>query len=679
MNNVSTKLLVGTVVVTALLTVVFPAPVAAESGTVSVNAPDSASPGDEVTVSFKVTNTGEEPSSYILDLSLPEGYTITDRVDNDGQWKSGESKWLWQTIETGNSDTKVVEIDVETPEDASSSGTISAELKTATGIEETTSISIIESRSDGKHSITGEIVDFDGNSIENTGDTEVTISRIDTDGDSSIVLVDSIRFSDFDTLASANSDVSSASFSENGNDPATYRITLLGDGLSRYQITADRADYEPFSATTGPLDADESTAQNIVFNPTGRLNYKLNITVADDEKSISTPIDSSVPIKITATQQNSGVPVSDVEIDVDAVDPTVGKFTTKTVVTDVGGKATTTFTGTAAGKTNISARFTNSEREYTTNGKEQAAITVFETAQITGDIINDRNDPLRSAEVTLFMKENKSFEQLESTTTGSSSSFTFTGVRAGLDYRIEASVVDGDGTKRTGSTTLSEIPRGTNTADVVIQDVDEPKSSDIILEDTISSTGSKVTIVTDNASAIAVSELPEDVKISDISDGGTKVDGGILYTSFSSELPATVSFRLNPDSGAYSDGDTVDFVVGDSSVSLDVVSQSEVQISSVELSPKKIATGTSTHDLRINVEDLSTDDEPDVFTITIPKNVEVVDVNVADSNVDLTDRPSATNTMEFAVNPTETTTAELELELILSKATNSPPLPPETP
>ena len=586
MSKASTKLLVATVVVAALLTVVFPAPVTAESGTVSVNAPDYASPGDEVIVLFEVTNTGEEPSSYILDLSLPEGYTIIDRVDNDGQWNSEESKWLWQTIETGDFDTKFAEVVVEIPEDARSTDTISAELKSSTGIEDTTSISLIESRLEERNVITGMISDIDRNSIENTGETRVTISRTDSGGTADTVLVDSIPLRDFDTLTSANSDVTSASFSENGNDPATYSISLRNTGgLSRYQITADRAGFETFSATTEPIGIDESTEQNIRLSSAVELNYELDIIIADGTKSTAAPIGDSVPIEVTVIQQNSGgdtepAPAAGIDVTVEALDSSVGEFTERTLVTDADGEATTTFTSRTDGMTNISASIIENNKVFTTEDNEQAVINIFEDVQIAGNVVNDKSVGLPNAEVVLFAKqETGTFEQLASTTTSSSGAFLFTGtdgVRTGVDYRLEANYVSKDGTERTSSVELTEVSGGTNTADIVIVDTDDPHESDIVLENTVSITGSKVTIETNGGDVMTVRELPSDVEISDISGDGSYYNGSILYGLTSSELPETVSFRMNPDDSAYTGSDTVDFVVDESPVSLDVVGQSEM-------------------------------------------------------------------------------------------------------
>lgn len=136
------KIIIGIVVLSALLGMVVSAPVAADSGTVSSSGPNSASPGDIVKVSFEVTNTGDSPSAYILDLSLPDGYTVSEHTDDSGQWKSGESKWLWQTIEPGASQSKSPTLELKIPEGASGSDEITADLKTASGIQQSTTVKI---------------------------------------------------------------------------------------------------------------------------------------------------------------------------------------------------------------------------------------------------------------------------------------------------------------------------------------------------------------------------------------------------------------------------------------------------------------------------------------------------------------------------------------------------------
>jgi len=93
-----------------------------------------------------------------------------------------------------------------------------------------------------------------------------------------------------------------------------------------------------------------------------------------------------------------------------------------------------------------------------------------------------------------------------------------------------------------------------------------------VQEDSVELGGSTVTINTGGAGAIGVDDLPSDVAVSEISDGGG-VPGpnpdGIAWSS-ATGLPDTVSFTLTPDS-SYSAGDSVPFTVDGTSVSLDVV------------------------------------------------------------------------------------------------------------
>jgi PGF-pre-PGF domain-containing protein len=102
--------------------------------------------------------------------------------------------------------------------------------------------------------------------------------------------------------------------------------------------------------------------------------------------------------------------------------------------------------------------------------------------------------------------------------------------------------------------------------------------SDAVEENEVDIEGSTITVSTGGANAIAVEDLPRDVTISDVSDSGVFNEDrrSILYTDLGDGLPATVTFSLNPDDDAYTpDSDEVSFTVGDDSVSLDIVGQSD--------------------------------------------------------------------------------------------------------
>jgi PGF-CTERM protein len=86
---------------------------------VSVNLTVSQSelaPGETVTVEPTLTNTGSGASAYILDLSLPANWTVINRTNDGGTWKSADNSWLWQTVQPG--DSVAPSVTVEVPDDA---------------------------------------------------------------------------------------------------------------------------------------------------------------------------------------------------------------------------------------------------------------------------------------------------------------------------------------------------------------------------------------------------------------------------------------------------------------------------------------------------------------------------------------------------------------------------------
>jgi PKD repeat protein len=88
-------------------------------------------PGNTTTVGFGLTNTGSDASGYILDVSLPTNLSVTGQSGDGGTWNPGETKWLYQTIESGN--TKAPLLTVSVPPDTPSEYVIEATVKTADG------------------------------------------------------------------------------------------------------------------------------------------------------------------------------------------------------------------------------------------------------------------------------------------------------------------------------------------------------------------------------------------------------------------------------------------------------------------------------------------------------------------------------------------------------------------
>lgn len=87
-----------------------------ETATVSIDAPESAKPGDTITASMSVTNTGNKTSGYILAVFAPESWEIVNRTDDAGVWKNGKNKWIWLSI--GSGETRQPTLTFTVPEDA---------------------------------------------------------------------------------------------------------------------------------------------------------------------------------------------------------------------------------------------------------------------------------------------------------------------------------------------------------------------------------------------------------------------------------------------------------------------------------------------------------------------------------------------------------------------------------
>jgi hypothetical protein len=76
---------------------------AAEPATVSSSGPATAASGDEVTVSATITNTGENPSGFVGDVSLPDGWDVSGQTAEGAIWNNGDQSWLWQSIDPDTS------------------------------------------------------------------------------------------------------------------------------------------------------------------------------------------------------------------------------------------------------------------------------------------------------------------------------------------------------------------------------------------------------------------------------------------------------------------------------------------------------------------------------------------------------------------------------------------------
>jgi hypothetical protein len=124
-NNMSVLAAVTLLVLAALA----PMAVSAEPADLDSSAPNNADAGDEVKVSFSLTNTGNNDSSYILNVDqIPDDWEIVDREDDGGTWKETNTRWLYQTIEPD--ETKSPSLTLKIPDDEDTGDyTVSALVK----------------------------------------------------------------------------------------------------------------------------------------------------------------------------------------------------------------------------------------------------------------------------------------------------------------------------------------------------------------------------------------------------------------------------------------------------------------------------------------------------------------------------------------------------------------------
>jgi len=127
------RLIVAAAVLVASVSMVAVAPAAAQSdGTLSLSvstSADSVEPGEELTISYTIENTGDETTGVVLDVTgVPDGWSVAEHSDDGATWRD-DQKWLYQTVESGSSVEPSVTYTV--PDDASGEFTVGGNATTS--------------------------------------------------------------------------------------------------------------------------------------------------------------------------------------------------------------------------------------------------------------------------------------------------------------------------------------------------------------------------------------------------------------------------------------------------------------------------------------------------------------------------------------------------------------------
>ena len=173
-QRVRWMLLVGAIAIGVLLA---PSGVVAQQATVTTDAPETASPGETITVSVTLTNAKSSQENYIADVSLPDRWTVESHTDDGGTWNGGDVKWLWQNIPANSSVTPSLTVTVPA-ETTGGSVAIATTAKSAAGTEDTATHTVDLASSD-------EDSESGGGSSGGTGDTGTDTTQADsqTDGE----------------------------------------------------------------------------------------------------------------------------------------------------------------------------------------------------------------------------------------------------------------------------------------------------------------------------------------------------------------------------------------------------------------------------------------------------------------------------------------------------------------
>ena len=133
----------------------------------------------------------------------------------------------------------------------------------------------------------------------------------------------------------------------------------------------------------------------------------------------------------------------------------------------------------------------------------------------------------------------------------------------------------------------------------------------------------------------------------------------------------TTAFVGAPDDNPNGSGSGSAYVFESNSPNSDQPS-ADVELRNVQITPSKVDGTHETHKLSFDVINLSTDGNKDEFSIKMPDDVDIDHVqSVEVDDIDLVGEPTASNPLEFAVDPEQTSQTTVTVKMKLSPSTNS--------
>lgn len=193
--------------------------------------------GTNATFEFALENTGDQNSSYILNLTVPDNWIPVAYSGDGGDRQDGEVKWLWQTIEPD--ETVNPTVTVEVPERINGSYTVTGEALTNESVvaQATATASVLN------RNVTASIAD---QTLANGSETSVTVDAPLSNG-TLVNVTENATFSSNDTAV--------ATVGANGT------VTATGTGTATINTTYE-GENDSVTVTVTPADVEQAIDEN---------------------------------------------------------------------------------------------------------------------------------------------------------------------------------------------------------------------------------------------------------------------------------------------------------------------------------------------------------------------------------------------------------------------------------